>query len=858
VLLYVGGGRKTAVLRVHTCSPLPSSCVTTPAMQSPRSADDPLAGRGYTADGGTQPSAMSQQTFDHSTVGDSARAHFGNSFQNYYGTVYQSASSATPLTSGTLGLKIRNALRFDGMDMRRATIKFPHGSTCEWLFDSPEYEIWRHDSFSRKHHGFLWIRGKPGAGKSTLMRLAVKHADRKFPDDLRISFFFNAKGLLLERSVEGMYRSLIHQLLIQYPVLENQFHQREWTHPTWPVELLEEHFRDCVLQLGIKKLTCHIDALDECEESDVRGVVEFFQDLGAMALSAGVRMHVCFASRHYPRISMSNCLHLVLDKLKGHQEDIETYVRNNLKVPEPTLRDEYVKEITARACDVFLWVVLVVRLLNGESDRGCGHRLRAQLDALPDGLHRLFEDAILQRGADDNEHFLPTLLLLLFAQRPLTPLELYHGVLSVSRGTDGTIGIIGFRPNPDQIKRFVLSASKGLAEITEYDIAHRECRVQFIHETVREYLQNSGVGRIESSMCNNPEGLSHDFLKTRCADYISLAARTIRHLENLPGAGWNIHKYRRNQLKDTLPFLQYAFEHLVAHAELAQIHGVSQVTFLEAFPCDILVKLSNLITLSVGDEYYPSATRTYIFAQSKAPRLLQLELSRVGGEIRTMVDVGTDRTVHPEAVVGSCQGYWGFPLNAAINTGCFSTIKLLLDYGSDVNARGGQQSDNTALGLAIHSRCKLNCIKLLLQRGADVNARGDGSTALQLAAFCRDTAKVILLLEHGADVNAKRQNGLTALQIASVDGSLDMVRLLLGHGADADAEAGPYGSALQAAIASGSLNLVKCLVEHDAGINARRGKHDLRTAFRLAEREKEQEIAHYLKEHGACDDDDGT
>ena len=254
---------------------------------------------------------MHERTYDRITTSDNAQAHFGDRYnQIFHGSVHQIVDSALPLTRSTPQPErtLSDALQFDGMDARRTTIKVAYGNTCQWFFDSPEYIKWRDDSSLAEHHGFLWLRGKPGAGKSTLMRLAVKHADQKFPRDLRMYFFFNVKGSLLERSVEGMFRSLLRQLLDQCPGLDGRIKQRTCDGSNWPVELLEEHFRDCVLLLRGRNLTCHIDALDECEESDIRAMIEFFEDLGCRTLSSHVRLRVCFASRHHPYISMSKCV----------------------------------------------------------------------------------------------------------------------------------------------------------------------------------------------------------------------------------------------------------------------------------------------------------------------------------------------------------------------------------------------------------------------------------------------------------------------------------------------------------------------------------------------------------------------
>lgn len=345
------------------------------------------------------PHDIRQQTFDRNTEGDNARAQFGNRY--YYGPVHQGCPPGGSSQTCTPGFDVLSALSFDGMDVRRATIRSAYGNTCQWFFDSTEYGRWRDDSMLAEHHGFLWIKGKPGAGKSTLMKCAVKHVEHAFSDDLEIDFFFNAKGAPLERSIEGMYRSLLYQLPTERPQLRRFFKSRVWTQQPWPLELLKETLRDVVLCLHSERLTCHIDALDECDESDVRDMVSSFEELGATAVASNVHFRVCFASRHYPRISISKCVTVVLDELESHQQDIESYVRNALKVSSPEIRDELAHEVRRRARDVFLWVVLVVSLLNKESDRGNDHKLRMCLGQIPDGVGGLIEDAILARGKDE-------------------------------------------------------------------------------------------------------------------------------------------------------------------------------------------------------------------------------------------------------------------------------------------------------------------------------------------------------------------------------------------------------------------------------------------------------------------------
>lgn len=72
----------------------------------------------------------------------------------------------------------------------------------------PDYLDWLDPEKAVEYHGFLWIRGKPGAGKSTIMNFAYTEAIKE-QAGIVISFFFNIRGDVLERSTTRIYRSLL-------------------------------------------------------------------------------------------------------------------------------------------------------------------------------------------------------------------------------------------------------------------------------------------------------------------------------------------------------------------------------------------------------------------------------------------------------------------------------------------------------------------------------------------------------------------------------------------------------------------------------------------------------------------------
>jgi len=106
-----------------------------------------------------------------------------------------------------------DSLRFNQIDARQMTIKNVHAKTCKWLLKKSEYLDWFDGAKLGEYHGFLWIKGKPGTEKLTLIKFALANARETVKDRRVILFFFNARGEDLEKSTIGTYQSLLLQLL---------------------------------------------------------------------------------------------------------------------------------------------------------------------------------------------------------------------------------------------------------------------------------------------------------------------------------------------------------------------------------------------------------------------------------------------------------------------------------------------------------------------------------------------------------------------------------------------------------------------------------------------------------------------
>lgn len=222
--------------------------------------------------------------------------------------------------------------------------------TCTWLFESQQYIQWSTRQNLDFHQGLLWIKGKPGSGKSTLMKEAHRRAttDDETPNKITMAFFFNARGNEYERSAPGLFRSLVYQLanndgkaLSNLVKLYKEKKEIQGLFLAWEQAELEAFLSDHLSKLTGKRIDIYIDALDECNESDARNAVEFFRELTFSAFRLSTNLNVCLSSRHYPNISVPQCPEVMVEGRNGN--DIAKYVKTKLFKEQSAVHHNYAK-----------------------------------------------------------------------------------------------------------------------------------------------------------------------------------------------------------------------------------------------------------------------------------------------------------------------------------------------------------------------------------------------------------------------------------------------------------------------------------------------------------------------------------
>ena len=158
------------------------------------------------------------------------------------------------------------------------------------------------------------------------------------------------------------------------------------------------------------------------------------------------------------------------------------------------------------------------------------------------------------------------------------------------------------------------------------------------------------------------------------------------------------------------------------------------------------------------------------------------------------------------------------PLIIAARNGHLNSVKILLQYGADIEGRGTLKSgDEVREGCtplwAAADIGHLDVVKLLIERNADVDGRiSTGSTPLRAAAYEGHLDVVRCLVESGADVNAQNIRGSTPLMTACYCGHLSVVTYLSNKGAFLDQQCKVGGTALHDAAHRGHLEIVSQLL----------------------------------------------
>jgi len=653
-----------------------------------------------------QQSSRALQTFDHVRVDGNSRSHFGNFYQNvYYGTRKRAPSTEDGEVTHTQKTQspseeemlttLLESLEFDGMQLRLQTISPAHTETCRWIFRTPQYLRWQDDAHRHKNHGLLWIKGHPGSGKSTLMKHVLRVASQNAAAEIIVRFFFDAQApRVLGKCVEGMYRSLLYQILQARPQLAVGLGML--ASRNWPTELLKSMLRDVVRLLKPEdSLTCYVDALDECIEDEIRDAATFFEELGDLAATDNVRFRLCLSSRHFPHITMHKHEELRLDTQEDHLEGIVQYCRTKLSCLDLADSTMHVvlKEIRHRCSGVFFWAALAIKILKERHDRGANRtELMHSLEQVPDGLEQLF--ARILRNPDGA--LVACFQWMLFADEftgnfhvplPTTVARTYFAVkASIGELVTGKHDYHDFIDTRG-MERFIVHSSRGLIEQAFGGF-------RFIHGSIQGYLRAGGLARLMNIEQSALKGTSHSGLAQSCLAYLQLDA-----FNYLPGP-----EQMSTFSQDEFPLLTYARKCILPHMDLAYQEGFLDPETIWRVPLELLVCAMNCRKDEGYDLYRLSNEE--VFFNGTATLLYLLTKSHCHGLAKTVLDCRSEAIMNTATnetranaifdIDAICDSEQHTALSLAVSQSDVELVRILLDQGA---ATSGRDQDGYRLRL---------------------------------------------------------------------------------------------------------------------------------------------------------------
>ena len=416
-----------------------------------------------------------------------------------------------------ISLILLDSLDFEQRKFKHSKIQKAHPGTFEWVF-STKFKSWLQAS-----DPIFWISGKPGSGKSTLMKHLVDNSRTSTAlsswsgsHKLVIAdYYFWINGTDLQRSQEGLFRALLHDILCRDPKLIKRLlpeawqsissrlasgipMHSAWNASTWTREsLLEACQRLSTIDDINTKFCIFIDGLDEYD-GDHEDLIQTIRCLTKL------KAKLCVASRPWnvfeDTFGSNPQWKLYLQDL--NKPDMQRYVNDklrsqpNFQMMERTQADGIVNEIVEKSQGVFLWVYLVVRSLSeGLRNRDGLPLLQKRLREFPSDLDQFFRHIFLSLEVVYRVHLSHMLQVALTAVHPLS-LFAYWLLDEIEDDPDMVRTMPVNSPRfrdisqmEDEMAVRINGRCKGLLEVT-YP------RVDFLHRTVKDFLMTTEMQRM--------------------------------------------------------------------------------------------------------------------------------------------------------------------------------------------------------------------------------------------------------------------------------------------------------------------------------------------------------------------------
>lgn len=399
--------------------------------------------------------------------------------------------------------------------------------------------------------GLFWVTGKPGSGKSTLMKYIVHNISQhprtkplleRWRAKRKLHFahhYFWCAGNPLQKTQDGFMRSLLAQLFQQCPDLlprllppDLKDLDMEGKMITWSTARLVEALSKLGQQDDLDMCFClFIDGLDEYDGE--HGDIIRFLNL----ISESPNVKLCVSSRPWNVFTHAYGRKRQLAVQELTQSDLKRYISDTLQNSDlfvgfqeldPQGCRTLLDEISNKAQGVFLWVYLVGRsLLRGLQNGDSMDILLARVRGMPDSLDGFFRRMFDRVESVYKVHAARILLAALHADYILplsTPEYVAEEIRDPGYAIAMSIANSEITVTTQKIRQARTTIDARCADLLEASCHGISC----LHRTVKDFLRQDEISHRLQKHSGN------DFNVGLCLSRLALATLKAGHTGDLP------------------------------------------------------------------------------------------------------------------------------------------------------------------------------------------------------------------------------------------------------------------------------------------------------------------------------------
>ena len=635
-------------------------------------------------------------------------------------------------------------------------------NTGRWILETHDFRAW----LNAERSSILWLRGRPGAGKSVLCSFLIDSLQNREKQSSSMVYFFFDHALAGSDPAQFFLRTLLYQFtelrisVLPYSVLRSTLRFLSTLATPMTEAMLKERLKIVLTNINERAwVTLVVDGMHNYPwlENVIVDEIAYIN-----SCSRRPRPLRCILSTRNPCCTLSHVNQIArisLDDELGLQQDILKFALSRLAEFQYRLTrkapsiDWPMEQLCTRANGNFLWAALAIEDI---LYMNCPTDLEEEIGSMPSCIDGLYQRR-LEGIPSSRQEAARILFLWLIGARQLLRFPELQGALNMQNMTSSNsrkphgITSVPFNSKRELFEAEIYNLCRGLIVFSENGFA------RFRHSSLRDYLVAPGR-RVSSRDCLLE---SHELIAKTCLQDLWISK------ESQKTALFDVTNFlfQNNHEEPASALTAYAIDHLCSHYRLVESNSRFLVGTLQ---------------------------RHLSAAMDKACKSLLIRPSQ--------------RSIQIASTMLRISAYHGFA----------GLAKLVLETGShpDGNACDRCETPLTIAAARCQSDTKIS--SLFLQKGATITHNTEPKyNAALLAATARGLLDAVKFnLARGADPHSSHSSGETPLHIAASLGNVEMVELLMKNGADVNAMIKQtFESPLHLAAANGHLAVIECLVD---------------------------------------------